>query len=166
MKFGFLSTLFLLASITWTGCRQDDPCENVECVYGFCADGTCMCFDGFEGQDCASALNAKFSGTYTGTEACTPATTIPREITLAPNPNSTHWLSISGLTDEAEDTVEAYLDSDGTNMTIYRQPLGRLGYEVISSNATSSWDGKTITLSYDIYYDTTIVKTCTILMTK
>lgn len=51
-----------------------DPCKDVTCNNGgTCADGTCICAAGYEGNDCSTAVNAKFVGSWTATEAC-PAT--------------------------------------------------------------------------------------------
>lgn len=48
-----------------------DACKDVTCNNGgTCADGTCLCAAGYEGNDCSTAVNAKFVGTWTASEAC------------------------------------------------------------------------------------------------
>jgi len=44
--------------------KEADPCENVSCEYGTCVDGSCLCDEGYEGENCAEALNAKFTGDW------------------------------------------------------------------------------------------------------
>lgn len=39
-------------------CKKEDPCAD-NCVHGFCADGDCVCDDGFTGQWCSTANNGK-----------------------------------------------------------------------------------------------------------
>jgi len=48
-----------------------DPCKDVTCQNGgVCDEGTCICATGYEGTDCATAMNAKFIGSYNVAETC------------------------------------------------------------------------------------------------
>lgn len=49
-----LSFLILLSVFALTGCKEDDPCENITCLNdGYCANGSCVCPEGYEGSDCS-----------------------------------------------------------------------------------------------------------------
>jgi hypothetical protein len=48
-----------------------DPCKDVTCQNGgVCDEGTCNCAPGFEGEECATAMNAKFIGSYNVARTC------------------------------------------------------------------------------------------------
>ena len=54
-----LTLFFLLFSTCFLAC-EDDPCEDVACQNGgICQNGSCVCPDGYGGDDCAVALNPK-----------------------------------------------------------------------------------------------------------
>jgi hypothetical protein len=48
--------------ITAQSCK--DPCKDVECNFGTCDEGTCLCEDGYEGTNCDVELRNKFLATY------------------------------------------------------------------------------------------------------
>ncbi|GJM17208.1 MAG: hypothetical protein DHS20C13_25350 [Thermodesulfobacteriota bacterium] len=50
MKKLFMALLVIGLSL---GCGKDDPCENITCVNGFCANGDCNCDEGWTGSDCS-----------------------------------------------------------------------------------------------------------------
>lgn len=54
----------LLAATTVLGCNKDEEnrCQNG----GYEVVGTCICPDGYSGQDCELRINQKFTGTYIG----------------------------------------------------------------------------------------------------
>lgn len=165
MKFGFLGTLLIAGSIFVAGCT-DDPCKDITCVNGECVDGDCVCPTGYEGTDCGTKVNAKFSGAYSHTETCTVSGSASYAITVAPKTNTTDEVNITGLWEEPQAIVTAQVDADGMGFTISRQALGTTGNEISSSNGTITSDGKTITLSYTIYNGSVTVETCTGSMTK
>ena len=61
-----LSILFT-AALIMISCAKD-PCKDVVCLNdGTCLDGTCLCEDWYEGEDCGTEERAKYYGTYNGT---------------------------------------------------------------------------------------------------
>jgi hypothetical protein len=84
----FLLTITLFTSFM-TSCKSD-PCKNTSCgTNGICADGTCLCSDGYEGNNCETKWQTKFIGKYTTNQVCTngtggPLFKTPSEITVGP----------------------------------------------------------------------------------
>ncbi len=69
--FHLLMITGLTASLAMTGCKKDDPCDDVTCLNGgTCNDGTCACPGGYEGSTCGTEVRAKFIGSYNGTLSC------------------------------------------------------------------------------------------------
>jgi len=62
--FAFLISFIFLVS----ACK--DPCKEVNCNFGTCLDGTCLCDDGYEGANCDQEERAKFLGRWTGDVDC------------------------------------------------------------------------------------------------
>lgn len=62
--YALLVFLLLLAS----SCK--DPCKDVNCNDGVCLEGTCLCDDGFEGENCDKEERDKFVGTWIGDIDC------------------------------------------------------------------------------------------------
>jgi hypothetical protein len=58
--------------LLWSGCNTNDPCFTVSCLnFGLCADGTCVCVGGYEGENCESLIRDRLLGIHEGQEACT-----------------------------------------------------------------------------------------------
>jgi hypothetical protein len=145
-KLRFFGPLLLAGCMLLTSC---DPCRDVDCVNGECVEGSCVCSAGYEGLDCSTAINAKFSGTYTNSEACTLSQPVSYAVTIAPKSGSPTEITITGLWELPQATVTAQVDDNGTSFTIDNQPLGT--YFIVSSgNGSISADGNTITLNYTL----------------
>ena len=64
LKLSFLAGLFLVFSCT-------DPCEDVVCENGgTCDEGTCLCAEGYEGDNCETESRAKYLGDFLGERTC------------------------------------------------------------------------------------------------
>lgn len=60
-------SILLTAALIMISCAKD-PCKDVICLNdGTCIDGTCLCEDWYEGEDCGIEERAKYYGTYNGT---------------------------------------------------------------------------------------------------
>lgn len=60
-------SILLTAALIMISCAKD-PCKDVVCLNdGTCLDGTCLCDDWYEGEDCGIEERAKYYGTYNGT---------------------------------------------------------------------------------------------------
>ncbi len=71
LYFVFALTCTVLAGVLLSGCKKDDPCENVTCQNGgTCNDGTCACAAGYEGTNCGTEVRSKFLATYSFLESC------------------------------------------------------------------------------------------------
>lgn len=67
MKNIFAFAFFLLLLLT-SSCK--DPCKDINCNDGVCLEGTCLCDDGYEGDNCDKLEREKFIGSWTGTLDC------------------------------------------------------------------------------------------------
>ncbi len=161
---GFFGALVLAGSMFMTGCS--DPCKDVTCVNGECVEGDCVCDAGYEGVDCGTALNAKFSGSYSLTETCSTSGSATYAITVAPKSGSQTDVSLTGLWEEPQAIVTAVVGSNGTSFTIEKQALGTSGFDISATSGSITADGATITISYTIYSGSTVVETCTGSMAK
>ncbi len=68
-------TLLTFTTLTYVSCKKD-KCKDVTCQNGgSCNDGNCSCATGYSGTNCETPDNAKFVGTWTGTDCLgNPAT--------------------------------------------------------------------------------------------
>ena len=85
-------TIFLLifmalgTAVTLNSCKDDDPCDGVECLNGgVCNDGNCNCATGFEGTNCGTAMADKFVGTWKYNETCGGFTIVDFTVTISKN---------------------------------------------------------------------------------
>ncbi len=121
------------------------------CINGNCVNGTCACDPGYEGVDCGTAVNAKFSGNYSLTESCsTTGAAGPYSVVVSPMAGSVVQATFVGLWESPQIEVTAVVANSGLNFTIARQPIYS-GFEIQSSNGSVSADGSTINLTYTIY---------------
>lgn len=74
-------TIFIFCIVAMVGCTKNSDliingtniqaCKNVVCYNGgTCLDGTCHCPAGFEGTDCNSKWNDRYTGNYSANDAC------------------------------------------------------------------------------------------------
>lgn len=147
-KLNLVFALCFAAIQVFSGCQ--DPCKNVVCLHGSCADGKCECEQGYEGIDCGTPVNAKFNGTYSLTETCTPSggpDTYPIEV--APLSNSVNQFTMTGLWYIQDLTVTGRIDADGLGWTIPRQDVDSTLQ--ISGSGTITSDNSFIIIRYDIF---------------
>lgn len=135
------STLVFMA-----GCNN--VCEGVACNNGECADGECVCFDGYEGDNCEFTANAKFSGTYMFSRVCDSSRYAAFDtLTLQPVSGSTDAFKLEGL--DGVTVLDARVLADGVEFVIQRQSIGG-GKELESISGTISTDANTINLNYQV----------------
>jgi hypothetical protein len=48
-----------------------DLCKDVNCNFGTCVEGDCVCQAGYSGTNCATEIRAAYLGTFNITETCT-----------------------------------------------------------------------------------------------
>jgi hypothetical protein len=165
-KISLFGALLIAGGMFVAGCT--DPCADVTCVNGECVEGSCVCDAGFEGTDCGTAINAKFSGSYTLSESCTPTGAATYTITVSPSSTANDQANFTGLWEEPQATVTGHIDADGLGFHIDRTALGASGFDIECTNGTISADGGTITMTYSIYATggTTAVDVCVANLTK
>lgn len=162
-KFGFLGALALGTALFFASCT--DPCKDVTCVNGDCVEGDCVCDAGYEGVDCGTAFNAKFSGSYTNNETCTTTGQDSYTVTVAPSSSEADHANITGLYRE-QFTVSAHIQSDGVNFTIASTDIGP-GSIVSSGTCASNAEGTTINIGYTFTNDVgSPSETCTAVLTR
>lgn len=166
MKFGFFGALAIAGAMFFTGCV--DPCKDVTCVNGECVEGDCVCDTGYEGVDCGTAKNAKFSGNYSLTETCSASGAAgPYSVAVSPKSGSTSEVTFVNLWEVPANIVTAVVATDGVTFSIARQTI-TTGFEIEATGGTITADGKTINLTYKIYATgaTTVSDQCTATLGK
>jgi hypothetical protein len=168
-NFGLLGAFAIAVAVFFAGCT--DPCKDVNCNNGECVEGACVCDAGYEGVDCGTKVNAKFSGTYSLTENCPTLTppTASYNVIVSPSSNNASEANFAGLFEEPASTVKAVIKSDGVSFTIASQNIGSTSYGRIESSGTPtiSADGKTINLTYIFTNNSTsATSTCTATMIR
>lgn len=70
LKYTLMSILLIGSTGTFTSCKKD-PCKDKNCENGgSCADGTCVCASGYEGEECKTQVRSKFLSSYNVSESC------------------------------------------------------------------------------------------------
>lgn len=165
LKFGF-GALAIATAMFFAGCS--DPCKDVTCVNGECVEGDCVCDTGYEGVDCGTALNAKFSGTYALTETCSNSGAAgPYSVVIAPKSGSTSQATFVGLWEVPANIVTGDVGTDGVSFNIERQAI-MSGFDIEATGGSITADGGTINLTYKIYAtgSTTVSDQCTATLVK
>ncbi|MCB0794696.1 MAG: hypothetical protein KDB88_08165, partial [Flavobacteriales bacterium] len=123
-----------------TGCKKDDPCDDVVCQNGgSCNDGSCSCATGYEGSTCGTEVRAKFIGSYTGNLTCGGQ---------SGTVNMTITNSSAGVTSVVfNDGVDTWIGTvSGSSVTIATQTIG--GGTTISGSGQLS--GLILTLNINL----------------
>jgi hypothetical protein len=155
------TALAIAASVFLSGCFPHNPCDEVLCIHGDCIDGNCVCEAGYEGLDCGTAVNAKFSGDFAMTESCSLGGLASYTVTVTPKSGSPNEVTMTGFWEVPTAIVTAKISNDGTSFTIENQPLDTTMYNIASTTPGSiSADGNTIVVNFAIYDGSTYVDTC------
>ena len=159
-----IKTIFLLifmtlgTSVMFNACKDDDPCDGVECKNGgTCNDGNCACLTGYEGTDCGTETRSKFVAAYTCTNTCFPGTSY----SSSASPSSvdvskfiiTNMGNVSGLDVVARATGgsifvidnQVVTDNGGDSWTMSGQ--GSLVGNIITANVTYVYNPTSNTLT-------------------
>lgn len=162
-KFGIFGALVLGAGLFFAGCT--DPCKDVVCNNGECVEGDCVCDAGYEGIDCATAFNAKFSGTYNLSETCDTTGSDAYTVTIVPSSAAPAQATITGLYREQVGVVAA-IGTDGVSFEIASTDIGP-GTIVSDGACTSNSDGSSITVHYKFTNETSgSFESCTTTLTR
>lgn len=148
-----VKTIFLLifmalgTSVMFNACKDDDPCDGVECKNGgICNDGNCACLIGYEGSDCGTQTRAKFLAVYNCTNTCFPGTAYSSSASQSAVDISNFVISnmgnVPGLNVVAKATggaiftiaAQTVTDTDGDSWTLSGQ--GSLVGAVVTANIT------------------------------
>jgi PKD repeat protein len=110
--------------------------------------------------------NLTYTGTYFGSETCTPSGPAYYGVAVAPVVGTTTQATMSGLWDSNE-TVTAVITNNGLSFSIARQTVYP-GYEMQSTSGTANADGSQLTLVYNVYQasNDSLVDQCTTTLTR
>lgn len=151
-----------LCNAGWTGthCDQVDKCYQRTCINGYCADGSCVCDALYEDNTCSSPVNQKFIGNWAVNETCTLSGSNGYSVIVAGVVGSLDHFRIANIW--AQGTVNAIVGSDYHTFTVAKQAVGA-GYQIGSTSATISTDGRTIAIAYNVYDANTnaLIESCT-----
>ena len=145
---------FAFAMVLFAGC--DDPCKDVTCLNGgTCLEGTCECPTGYEGADCAEALNAKFTGTFNQSASDCDSTNLgPYPIALTPSSTDPVEFTLGGL---YENSVGNRLNCEVSTSNSNQFTIPTQNFEDdfwgpgFTMEGTGSIEGNTITVSYTMF---------------
>lgn len=161
-----LFPLFILAIVLMNlgcyRCGEPTACHGLNCEFGECDPdlGECICDPHYQGDLCDQAFNEKFSGTFTLSETCTPNGAAPYPLILSPRPATLNHILIKGLNGDTTTVLTAELLQDAHSFILPRQLHGTSGYE-IEANGSMNQQKRHITLSYNLFQGTALIKECT-----
>ena len=96
LKYTLMSILLIGSTGTFTSCKKD-PCKDKNCENGgTCADGTCVCAGGYEGEECKTQVRSKFISTYNVSESC-PSGNFSYQITISTSSSGVDRVLISNF---------------------------------------------------------------------
>ncbi len=101
MAFTALLTIGTFSLITYTSCNKDE-CKDVVCQNGGTCNadtGDCLCASGYEGDQCETKVNAKFTGTWLATETCGTVESTPYQVIIVADPSNPNKVQITNLGD-------------------------------------------------------------------
>ena len=151
-------TLFIASALILNSCAKD-PCSDVLCLNnGTCLDGTCLCQDWYEGENCGTEERAKYYGLYTGTLTLTQnGQVIAQDVTQMDISDgaSINRLQVDGLGTEAKINVSGQPNFDLVPFTIVSQGetvqctgFGTFNGSQLSMYGQMSASGETINWTY------------------
>ena len=145
---------FFMAAMIFTGC--DDPCKDVTCLNGgTCLEGTCECPTGYEGDDCGTAVNAKFTGTFNmASSACDTVDNTNYPVALNASDTDPLEFTLGGIYQNGlANTVNCMVSTSNTsNFTIPNQTFTDDTFGAgFTIEGSGSIDGSNLTVTYDIF---------------
>lgn len=141
-----LANLFLgvaMPLIMLLGCTPN-PCKEVSCENGACQEGTCLCFEGFEGPTCAVQMRNKFFGNWTIGDICNNASNVYDGSIQAGQ--GVNGIQILGL-QQMSNTVQATII--GNELEI---PLQVFGTWTIQGNGGMDTIANIVSIDYQLDY--------------
>ena len=142
----FSMILGLSATLAMTGCKKDDPCDDVTCLNGgTCSDGTCSCQSGYEGSTCGTEVRAKFLSTYNVNETC-PSGNFSYQSTITTSSTGINRVIINNF---AGFGVSATASVTGSSITIGTQQVDIQG-NAATISGSGQLSGSILTISYTI----------------
>ncbi|MBL4586058.1 MAG: hypothetical protein JKX84_03240 [Flavobacteriales bacterium] len=140
-----------IATLGMTSC-DTDACKDVDCgANGTCLEGDCICDLGYEGTNCATLVNASFTGSFNITESCTSG---PDQYAITVTAPTATTVNINNLYD-ASLNVTGTINADG-GVTIASQTFGS---GTISGSITET--GGVLTIVYTFTDSSGSPDTCT-----
>lgn len=154
----FIGIFAVVTASFFSACT--DPCKDINCDKGTCADGLCLCDAGYEGTLCDTRITNKFVGNFDLSEYCTTAnSSYPCSITES----SSELMEINIYNLYASSmTFRAIVNEDGISFTI---PAQTIGSAIISGSGSINTSGSTITINYTVAVGT-LVDACTATLTR
>jgi hypothetical protein len=119
-----------------------EPCKNVVCYNGgVCSDGRCNCPTGFEGTDCNTTWNNRYTGTYDAIDQCSSGNNYT--VQIAPEVGKADGIVIKNISKFCTDVnLSVTIGPDKTTLKILPQLYCSNYY--ISGRGTQSDDQKYI----------------------
>jgi hypothetical protein len=123
-------------------CKPADPCDNLQCQYGTCTEGACVCEPYYEGTTCEVESRAKFLGSNWYNSRTCPGDNIFTVSKFQTHTANAGAISITNLHQDP-DTVLAQVNGDTVTV-----PMQVHGFEYVEG--TGFYSDGAITVEYTI----------------
>lgn len=136
---------------TMAGCT--DPCDDTNCQNGAtCDDGTCICADWYEGDQCETETRKKFYGIYTGVYTQNGQTT-NGSVELVEFTDNVQRIRLAGSNNyfvlSGSNAFDVPLQQVVTNQGTYTmEGSGSLNGNQLTFNVTQTFNGQTAILNF------------------
>ena len=151
--------------IALASCKKEepDPCASVTCQNGgTCNNGTCSCASGYEGATCGTEQRAKFIGTYSAAESCTPGGNFNYTLTVTTSGTGVSNVILNNYYGVG---VIATATISGSSITIPSQIITIAGIGAVTTSGSGQISGNIMTISYTIV-SSSGSDSCTAICTK
>ncbi len=147
MYIAFVLTCASLAGVLFTGCKKDDPCENVTCQNGgTCNNGSCSCPSGYEGSTCATEVRSKFIASYSVQENCSPGGNFNYVMTINSSATGVSNVVLNNFYGVGATVVGSV---SGSSITIASQTV-TVNSVAVNVSGSGQLNGNILTLSYTV----------------
>lgn len=151
MKYLKIKAILIIIMLQFS-CNNDD-------------DSPMICPEGYEGEICTTAFNAKFAGSFSLVETCDtgPAN---YTMTIVADANNPLNMIIWGLWEEPTSTVNAIVNtSNSKEFTVIRQNFSNGGWDISATGSIN--ENGVVSILYTTYNqaDNSVIDNCTSTMT-
>ena len=142
-------------------------CDTAHCTNAYCDSTTnsCHCYSGYEGQNCTTESRAKYYGTYSSNDVCSPSGNYTYTMSISASSNGISNISIANFGNSGASIIVT-ADINGLNITIPSQIIHPGGANItVVGSGTLSADNHTLFITYSTSQGSSTFS-CTCVATK